>query len=217
MRRPWKREPDKTLVAPHTAVGHAFIHFSSTPSGRTWVPIRFALMNRAEKQQTVESLGAEFRSISSAFLINYRGLKVVDATELRRKIREIDGKYIVVKNTLALRASKQTRLEPLGPYFEGPTAVAYHPKDVVSLAKLLTEISKSNPNVAFKAAVIEGKVVPASEIQMIASLPSREVMLGKLLFLLKAPLQRLATVMQAPVRDLVLVLEQVKKQGTRRE
>ncbi len=168
-------------------------------------------MHRTEKQQTVNSLGAEFRSISSAFLINYRGLRVVDATELRRKIREIDGKYVVVKNTLALRAAKETKLEPLGPYFEGPTAVAYHPKDIVGLAKLLTEISKTNPNVLFKAALIEGKVVPPSEIQTIASMPSREVMLGKLLFLLKAPLQRLATVLKAPVRDLSLVLKQVKK------
>ena len=175
------------------------------------VLIGFFLMNKAEKQQTVESLGEQFRSIDSAFLINYRGLKVVDATELRRKIREIDGCYVVVKNTLAMRAAKQTKLEQLEPYFEGPTAVAYHRKDVVGLAKLLTEISKSNPNIAFKAALVEGKVVPASEIQAIASMPSREVMLSKLVFILKAPLQRLTTVLKAPVRNLGLVLKQVQK------
>ena len=168
-------------------------------------------MNKAEKQQTVESLGEQFRAIDSAFLINYRGMKVVDATELRRKIREIDGCYVVVKNTLAMRAARQTKLEQLEPYFEGPTAVAYHHKDVVGLAKLLTEISKSNPNIAFKAALVEGKVVPASEIQAIASMPSREVMLSKLAFILKAPLQRLATVLKAPVRNLDLVLKQVPK------
>ncbi len=168
-------------------------------------------MNRAEKQQTVDSLTEQFRSIDSAFLINYRGLKVVDATELRRKIREIDGHYLVVKNSLAMRAAKQTRLEQLEPYFQGPTAVAYHPKDVVGLAKLLTEISKSNPNFAFKAALVEGKVVPASEIQAIASMPSREVMLSKLVFLLKAPLQRLTMVLKAPVRNLNLVLKQIQK------
>jgi large subunit ribosomal protein L10 len=166
-------------------------------------------MNKTEKQQIVDSLGAEFRSINSAFLIDYRGLKVVDATELRRKIREIDGKYVVVKNTIALRAAGKTKLEALGPYFEGPTAVAYHRKDIVGLAKLLTDISKNNPSVSFKAALVEGKVVPPSEIQAIASMPSREVMLGKLLFLLKAPLQRLATVLKAPVRDLALVLKQI--------
>jgi large subunit ribosomal protein L10 len=168
-------------------------------------------MNKAEKQETVESLGEQFRSIDSAFLINYRGLKVVDATELRRKIREIDGCYVVVKNTLAMRAAKQTKLEQLEPFFEGPTAVAYHRKDVVGLAKLLTEISKSNPNIAFKAALVDGKVVPASEIQTLASMPPREVMLSKLVFILKAPLQRLATVLKAPVRNLDLVLKQVQK------
>ena len=168
-------------------------------------------MNKAEKQQTVESLSDQFRSIESAFLINYRGLKVVDVTELRRKIREIDGCYVVVKNTLATRAAKQTKLEQLEPYFEGPTAVAYHRKDVVGMAKLLTEINKSNPNFAFKAALVEGKVVPTSEIQAIASMPSREVMLGKLAFLLKAPLQRLTMVLKAPVRNLGLVLKQVPK------
>ena len=175
------------------------------------VLIGFFLMNKEEKQQTVESLGEQFRSIDSAFLINYRGLKVVDATELRRKIREIDGCYVVVKNTLALLAAKKTKLEQLEPFFEGPTAVAYHHKDVVGLAKLLTEVSKSNPNIAFKAALVEGKVVPVSEIQTIASMPSREVMLSKLVFILKAPLQRLAMVLKAPVRNLALVLKQVQK------
>jgi large subunit ribosomal protein L10 len=168
-------------------------------------------MNKEEKQQTVESLGEQFRSLDSAFLINYRGLKVVDATELRRKIREIDGCYVVVKNTLASLAAKQTKLEQLEPFFEGPTAVAYHQKDVVGLAKLLTEISKGNPNFVFKAALVEGKVVPTSEIQAIASMPSREVMLSKLIFILKAPVQRLATVLKAPVRNLALVLKQVQK------
>ena len=168
-------------------------------------------MNKAEKQQTVDSLGEQFRSIQSAFLIDYRGLKVVDATELRRKIREIDGCYVVVKNTLALRAAKQTKLEQLKPYFQGPTAVAYHQKDVVELAKLLTEISKGNPNFAFKAALVEGKIVPTSEIQAIASMPSREVMLSKLVFLLKAPMQRLNTVLKAPMRNLGLVLKQIQK------
>ncbi len=168
-------------------------------------------MNKAEKQQTVDALNEQFRSIDSAFLINYRGLKVVDVTELRRKIREIDGRYLVVKNTLAMRAAKQTRLEQLEPYFQGPTAVAYHPKDIVGLAKLLTEINKGNPNFAFKAALVEGKVVPASDIQAIASMPSREVMLSKLVFLLKAPLQRLGMVLKAPVRNLNLVLKQIQK------
>jgi len=168
-------------------------------------------MNRAEKQNVVESLSEQFRSVNNLFLIDYRGLKVVDATELRRKIREFNGNYIVVKNTLALRAAKETGLENIGPYLQGPTAVAFHRRDVVGMAKLLTEITKTNPNFQFKAALIEGKVVPPSEIQTIASLPSREVLLSKLVFLLKAPVQRLAGTLKAPVRNLVLVLKQVQK------
>lgn len=168
-------------------------------------------MNRQEKQQTVDSLGEQFRSINTAFLIDYRGLKVVDATEMRRKIREIDGTYIVVKNTLALRAAKETKVAQLERHFVGPTAIAYHPKDVVGLAKLLAEIKKSNPSIEFKAALVEGKEVPAEEIQAIAAMPSREVMLGRFLFLLKAPLQSLAMALKAPMRDLALVLKQVKQ------
>jgi len=168
-------------------------------------------MNKAEKQQTVDSLKEQFRSIQSAFLIDYRGVKVVEATELRRKIREIDGCYVVVKNTLAMLAVKQTGLEQLEQYFQGPTAVAYHNKDVVGLAKVLNEIHKSNPNFQFKAALVEGKVVPASDIQAIASMPSREVLLSKLAFLLMAPLQKLGMVLKAPVRDLSLVLKQIQK------
>jgi large subunit ribosomal protein L10 len=168
-------------------------------------------MNKAEKQQMTDSLGEQFKSIESAFLIDYRGLKVVDATELRRKVRQIDGRYMVVKNTLAMRAAKETNLEQLESHFQGPTAIAYHPKDVVGLAKVLTEISKSNPSIKFKAALVEGKVVPSSEIQAIASMPSREVMLSKLVFLLKAPLQRLHMVLNAPLRDLNLILKQIQK------
>jgi large subunit ribosomal protein L10 len=168
-------------------------------------------MNKTEKQHIVESLSEHFRSTKSFFLIDYRGLKVVDATELRRKIREFDGTYVVVKNTLALRAAKETGLEQIGPYLQGPTAVAFHRRDVVGMAKLLTEIAKNNSNFQFKAALIEGKVVPPSEIQTIASLPSREVLLSKLVFLLKAPLQRLAGALKAPARDLALLLKQVKQ------
>jgi large subunit ribosomal protein L10 len=168
-------------------------------------------MNREEKKLTVDSLGQHFAVTKSLFLINYKGLKVVDATELRRKIREFNGNYVVVKNTLALRAAKDHGLEQMGTYLEGPTAIAFHPRDMVGMAKLLTDLAKAYPNFQFKAAVIDGKVVPPTEIQKIASLPSREVLLSKLVFLLKAPLQRLAGALKAPVRDLALAMKQVPK------
>ena len=168
-------------------------------------------MNKEEKQQTVGSLNEQFQAIDSAFLIDYEGVKVVDITEIRNKIRGIDGSYVVLKNTLAKRAAKGTKLEQLNSFFSGPTAVAYHTEDVVGLAKLLAEIGKSNPKFEFKAALVEGKVVPGSEVNALAAMPSREVMLSKLVFLLKAPLQQLVAVLNAPLRDLGLVLKQVQK------
>jgi large subunit ribosomal protein L10 len=181
------------------------------PTDPTTIEGRVKIMNRETKQQVVDSLSEQFRAVSNLFLIDYRGLKVVDATELRRKIREFDGSYVVVKNTLALRAARDCGLAHLEPFLQGTTAVAYHRRDAVGMAKLLTELSKANPNFQFKAALIEGKVIPASEIQSLASLPTREVLLGKLVFLLKAPLQRLAGVLKAPVRNLASALKQVPK------
>lgn len=168
-------------------------------------------MNKEEKQQTIDSLNEQFQAINSAFLINYEGVKVVDITEIRNKIRGIGGSYVVLKNTLAKRAAKGTKLEQLDSFFSGPSAIAYHPKDVVGFAKLLTEIGKSNPKFEFKAALVEGKVASVSEIKALASMPSREVMLSKLVFLLKAPLQQLVTVLKAPLRDLTLAMKQVPK------
>jgi large subunit ribosomal protein L10 len=168
-------------------------------------------MNRTEKHQTVESLNARLQAVNSLFLIDYTGLKVVDATELRRKVRGMNGSYLVVKNTLASRAAKETGAAQLESYFEGPTAIAYHPKDVVGLAKLLTELARSNPALRFKAALVEGKVIPAEQIQSLASMPSREVLLSQLLGMLKAPLQRLVGALNSPVRDLCLALKAIKK------
>lgn len=168
-------------------------------------------MNRTEKQEVVAALAEQFRSANNLFLIDYRGMKVVDETELRRKVREIDGNYLVVKNTLALRAAESSGRESIGTYLEGPTAVAYHNRDMVALAKLLTEVGKTNPSFQFKAAYVEGKVIPPAEIQTIASMPSREVLLSRLVFLLQAPLQKLAAALKAPLRDLVLDLKQIEK------
>ncbi len=168
-------------------------------------------MSKPERQAQVETLSATIEASPNIYVTDFAGLDVAKMTEFRRRLRAAGARYVVVKNTLAMRAAKQTKLEQLEPYFQGPTAVAYHPKDLVGMAKLLTEISKGNPNFQFKAALVEGKVVPASEIQAIASMPSREVMLSKLVFLLKAPLQRLAMTLKAPARNLDLVLQQIKK------
>lgn len=170
-------------------------------------------MNKADKEKVLESLHGIFKDAKSAFLVSYRGLKVVDDTELRRQIKKTNScDYRVVKNTLALRAAKETMFERLSDHFQGPVAVAYSVKDdAAALAKLLIDFAKTHPTINFKAAVIEGKVIPAEQIPEIAKLPSREELVSKLLFMLNSPVARLASVLNAPLRDFVSVLKQIQK------
>ena len=95
-------------------------------------------------------------------------------TELRRQVRGTQSRYVVVKNTLALRAVKGTALEAMSEHFRGPTAVAYNSSNAVALAKVLTAFAKANPNLVFKGALVDGRPVAAAQIQAIADLPSRE-------------------------------------------
>src|SRR5206468_12875854 len=137
---------------------------------------------------------------------------VPQVTELRKQVRETNSKYVVVKNTLALIAVKDSPLKQLEEYFKGPTAVAYNTTDGVILAKALTKFAKDVPAVQFKGALLAGQVVPASEIQNIANLPSRDELVAKLLYLMQAPIRGLVTVLQANIRNLAVVIDQIAKQ-----
>src|SRR5512143_863068 len=114
-------------------------------------------VSKAEKQEELESLTTAFQGVDTAILVDYRGLNVPAVTDLRRQIRGAKAKYKVVKNTLAKRASKGTRLAALEKYFEGTTAVAYTSEDAVALAKALTTFMKSAPTLQIKAAVVQGQ------------------------------------------------------------
>ena len=125
-------------------------------------------MNRTEKKEAVEALGADLAQSSNAILFGFAGLKVPDVTELRRQVRGAQSKYLVVKNTLALRATKGTALEAVSEHFVGPTAVVYNQGNPVGLAKVLTTFAKTNPNLVVKAAVIEGRAVAAEQVKALA-------------------------------------------------
>ena len=172
-------------------------------------------MNRTEKTEMVEALSSDLAKSSNAILFAFAGLKVPEVTELRRQVRGTQSKYLVVKNTLALRATKGTALEAVSEHFKGATGVAYNQSNPVPLAKVLTAFAKTNPNLVFKAAVIEGQAVAASEIKMIAELPSREELVSKLLFIMQSPMRRLVTVLNGPVRNLAGVLSQVAEQKSK--
>ena len=116
-------------------------------------------VSKAEKEQELQDLSAAFKAVDTAILVDYKGLDVPGATELRRQLRTAKAKYKVVKNTLAKRATKGTRLEALEKHFEGTTAIAYTDADAVALAKALTTFIKATPKLVIKAAVVQGQAV----------------------------------------------------------
>ena len=172
-------------------------------------------MNRTEKAAAIEALEKDFAKAGNAILFGFAGLKVTEVTELRRQVRGVQSKYVVVKNTLALRAVKGSPLEHMKAHFEGPTAIAYNSSNAVALAKVLTTFAKANPNLVFKGAVVEGRPIAAKEIQAIADLPSREELVARLLFLIQSPLRRLVTVLNGPVRNLAGVVAQIADQKSK--
>ena len=140
-------------------------------------------VTRAEKEQELQDLAAAFKGADTAILVDYRGLNVPAVTELRRQIRGAKGQYKVVKNTLAKRASKGTKLATLEAHFEGTTAIAYTGDDAVALAKALTTFMKTAPTLAIKAAVVQGQAIKPAAVTELATLPGRPELYSKLLFL----------------------------------
>ena len=144
-----------------------------------------------------------------AFVMSFNGLTVAQATDLQARSARQGGYYEVVKNRLALRAIEGRQLGELKEHFRGPTAVAYSDEDPVALAKALTEFRKDVPAIEFKGALVDGQAVAAAEVEAIASLPSRDELLAKLLYLLQSPITRLARGLAAIPRQLVVVLDQI--------
>ncbi|PYV99978.1 MAG: 50S ribosomal protein L10 [Acidobacteria bacterium] len=165
-------------------------------------------VSRAKKTEQVEKLSTELKSVSSVIVATYSKLTVAQDYELRKTLRTSGAKYRVIKNTLAERAAKGTKVEEVLKGLAGVTSIAYTQGDPVALAKALAKYAKDNPEFTFKAGVVEGRVVSIKEIESLATMPSKEELYSKLLFLLNAPAQRLATVINATGRDLAVVLNQ---------
>ena len=165
-------------------------------------------VTRAKKTEQVEKLGKELKNVSSLIVTTYNKLTVAQDFELRKALRPAGAKYVVVKNTLAERAAKGTSAEEVLKNLAGVTSIAYTKGDPVALAKALSKYAKDNPEFTFKAGVVEGRVISIKEIQALATMPAKEEIYAKLLFLINAPAQRLVTAMNAVGRNLAVVVNQ---------
>ena len=166
-------------------------------------------MNRTEKSDAIAKMTEALGKAPHAFLIDFQGLNVPDVTELRRQVRATGSEYVVVKNTLALRAIKDAPIGALSEHFTGMTAVAWSKTDIVQLAKVLHQFGKTNPKIKVKAALVEGRPVPAAALESLASLPTRPELVARLLGLMQSPVRRLVTVLSSPQRKLAMTISAV--------
>ncbi len=171
------------------------------------------MKKREDKRKDVDSLRGELDRVQHLFVAGFEKLKVGQDFELRRAIRAAGGRYRVVKNNLAGKAAEGTKARELLSGLVGMTSLAYTETDPVALAKALTIYAKANPSFTFKAGMVEGRVIDIRAITELASLPSREEMLGRLLFLIQAPARSLVCALSAVGRNLAVVIDQGCKEN----
>ena len=165
-------------------------------------------LSRASKTEKVKVLTKELESSTSAIVGTFTGLTASKDFDLRKVIRAAGGSYHVVKNKLAAKASQGSKIEAALQGLKGVSAVAYTSGDPVALAKALSTWVKDNAEFTFKLGIIDGKVINVAEIGALATMPGKEELFSKLLFLIQSPAQRLATVINATGRDLAVVINQ---------
>lgn len=168
----------------------------------------------AAKQAIVAELKEKLTGAKGAVLVNYRGLTVAQDTKLRRQLREAGVDYRVVKNTMTRIAAQEAGLEGLDAYLEGPTAMAISTTDPVAPAKIITDFVKEHKLqvLEVKAGLVEGNVIDENGVKALASLPSREVLIAKMLGSMQSPITGLVNVLQGSVRNLVYALDAVRQQ-----
>ena len=169
------------------------------------------MKKKSEKQQDLDNLKTELAKVSTVILTTFQGITVENDTKLRRAVQAAGGKYQVVKNTLAELAGKGTPAEGVLKDLKGTHSIAYTQTDPVALAKALTKIAKDVPAFQFKSGVVEGRVISIVEIKQLAEMPSKEELISKIMFLLNAPAQRIATALNALPRNLAVTVSEAVK------
>jgi len=171
------------------------------------------MKKKPEKKKDMEALRAELEKSGNVFLTGYEKLTVGQDFELRKTVRGAGGKYKVIKNRIAEKAADGTKAGDLLKELKGMCSVAYTSGDPVALAKALTAYAKANPSFTFKAGMVEGRVVNVTGIQALATLPAKEEIYAKLLWLINAPAQRLVTAINGVGRNVAVVVDQAVKEN----
>jgi large subunit ribosomal protein L10 len=169
-------------------------------------------MPRPDKVETVKRIAADLQTTDIYYVVDYRGLTHSEATELRARLVKVDASLKVVKNTLAKLAAADAGVEDLSELLQGPTAIAYCYGDPVRVAKTIQDFIKEKKKAAVRGGKLQRSLLTAADVEKLATLPSREQLIGQLVGLISAPLSGLVGVLNGPIRGLVVVLGQVQAQ-----
>jgi large subunit ribosomal protein L10 len=170
-------------------------------------------MNKEQKAALVEELAGQLKDAEAVFAVDYRGISVSDAADLRTRLREAQTVFRVVKNSLTERASDQAGAEALKPMLEGPTALAFVGGDAAVAAKALNDAARTLGTLAFKGGLLNGNPLTSEEVQRIARLPATEVLHAQLVGTIASPLSGLVRTLNALIAGLAVQLGQIAEQG----
>lgn len=170
-------------------------------------------LTKQKKQEKVAALAGELQSATAAIIGTFTAMTAAKDVDLRKTVRAAGGKYQVLKNKLAPKAGEGTKIENALGGLKGVSSIAYTSGDPVALAKALSTWVKDNSQFTFKLGIVDGKVLSVAEVNQLATMPGKEELFAKLLFLINAPAQRLATVINATGRDLAVVINQAVEQN----
>jgi large subunit ribosomal protein L10 len=170
-------------------------------------------MNREQKAAAIAEIAGEIQEAQAVFAVDYRGISVPQAAELRAKLREADTRFRVVKNTLTERAADQAGAESLKALLEGPTALAFVRGDAAAAAKALADYARATDLLPFKGGLLDGEALDSDQIRAISRLPSRDVLYGQLVGIVASPISGLARTLQALISGLAIQLGAIQEQG----
>jgi large subunit ribosomal protein L10 len=165
---------------------------------------------RKQKQTDLEQLRKDFEGASNAFLVDFKGMTVNEDQQLRAEVHKAQITYRVVKNTLARLAVKGTPLEPAADSFVGTTAIAVTKDDPVAVAKVLSDFARTHAKFTFKAGIVEGRVIDTADIERLATMPSKEELLSKVMMLINSGAQRIAATTNGLARNITFVINEAK-------